>query len=308
MDWPQLIILSIVQGITEFLPISSSAHLILVPLLTDWPDQGVVFDIALHLGTLGAVMSYFWKDTGKLAVGGFQTFTFKWQKPEARLFFLLCLSTIPLILFALLVADFIASNARQFVVLGITSIFFGLLLWAADRWSHKKWLANSQIVGFLADFWPVWFFPKLYRKLAEYLMWQAKKEMRGKALEEKLTVPHALFFGLFQALALIPGTSRSGICMTAGRLMGFTRQESSHYALLMAIPVILLLGVKSMMGGLPTGLQWADHLPTFLWGMLLAFTTAWVAIFALMRWVNRIGFLPFVLYRVGLGLFLLVLA
>ena len=263
MDILQVITLSIVQGITEFLPISSSAHLVLVPYFTQWSDQGILFDLGVHVGTLFAVMLYFKREVAALCRGAWLALTGQRQQPEARLFMLLTLSTLPLLVTAFFIKEWLAVVGRYVEVIAFTSIFYGLLLYWAD-----KRVQNCA-----------------FKKIPDL----QKKE--------------AFIFGLFQALALIPGTSRSGICMTAGRLMGYSRTESSRFAMLMSIPVILMLGFYALCVHQPS-----HHVGTVegLWlGMFLAFVTAFLAIKALMTWVERVGFAPFVIYRVLLGVVIL---
>lgn len=263
----QSFILGLVQGITEFLPISSSAHLIVVPKFVDWPDQGLLFDISVHVGTLAAVMLYFHKEVLQLFKGLGNVLCRRFETVEAKLFLMLLLSTIPLILIAPFIKGLIENYARSFMVIGFTSIFFGLLLWWAD-----------------------------------------KKEQGAFTSLEKLTSKSAIFFGLFQALAMVPGTSRSGICMTAGRMLGFDRETASRYAMLMAMPVIFLIGANALVSDFDGGLNLQENLNEILVGVSVSFVSALLAIHGLMKFVNRIGFMPFVVYRIVLGAVLLFLA
>ena len=264
MTTEQIVLLAIIQGITEFLPISSSAHLVLVPLLSDLPDQGLVFDVALHLGTLAAVMLYFRKQTGMLFTGALGVFKGRFGKDDTQLFGLLVMATIPVAVVGFFFADYIAQSARSFKVIGVTSIIFGVLLWLSDlmpRWHHGL---------------------------------------------KTLGTGHALVFGLFQALAVIPGTSRSGITMTAGRFMGFKRRDAAAFSMLMAIPVLVLSGGYSIASGFGEAINWQTALPHLLFGAGIAFITAFLAIAALMNIISRLGFGVFAFYRVALGVALLV--
>lgn len=301
MDFLQVFLLSVLQGVTEFLPISSSAHLVLVPLITGWQDQGVAFDVALHVGTLAAVMAYFWKDVATLCRGKVDVFTFSFKTEDAQLVLNLFISTIPIIIFALLLKDFVAEGARSFVVLGATSVIFGVLLYVADHHPLKP----SWVLGVLANVWPTFLWPTGYRTVTKNLMLAARAEVRGKEKENLSEIKwfSALFFGVFQAFAIIPGTSRSGACMTAGRFLGFSRKAASHYALLMSIPTIFIAGVLTLGTGLTTegGLNWAENREAFVWGICLSFSVAFFTIHFLMKWINKIGFLPFVIYRLALG-------
>jgi undecaprenyl-diphosphatase len=309
MDFLQTVVLALVQGVTEFLPISSSGHLVLVPLLTPWADQGILFDIALHVGTLFAVMGYFWRESFQLLGGTGRLFCGQVSHPQTQLVLKLALATVPIVIFALLVEGFVAAGARSFLVLGITSIVFGLLLGWADMKAGS--LGPRQLGAFLAIWWPRWLAPKLYRKVAESLLEAARKA--GPRPQEKTSLAElgfwqALVFGLFQALAVIPGTSRSGVCMTAGRLLGFSRAGASRVALVMAIPTIALAGLYSLVSTVETGLNWQEDAPTFALGVGLSFISALAVIHILIKLVNKISFWPFVIYRLALGSMLLMLA
>ena len=262
MELSQVIWLAVIQGITEFLPISSSAHLIFLPQLMGWADQGVVFDLAVHLGTLIAVMVYFRRDVAQLATGGLHLAALRWHTAPAQQAMRLAVATVPLILVAALLKDIINTNLRAVQVIAISSIGFGLLLWWTDR-----------------------------------------DKPHCKKQNDAATMPwrDVLVFGVFQALALVPGTSRSGICMTAGRFLGYSRTFSSRFSMHMAIPVILLLAVASMLDVQTAPLNWQTAMPTLLTATFIAALTAFAAIHMLMRLVERIGFLPFVVYRVFLG-------
>ncbi len=266
MTTEQILILAIIQGITEFLPVSSSAHLVLVPLLTDFPDQGVVFDVALHTGTLLAVMLYFHKAVASMTKGGVDVLTGRMTTDNAKLFGLLVMATIPVAIAGYFLKDFVAGGARSFTVIGITSIVFGVLLWVSDL------------------------FPRYQHNLKQ-VSWL-----------------HALFFGLFQMLAIIPGTSRSGITMTAGRFLGFKRKDAAEFSMLMAIPVLVMTGVYTTMNSLGADINWQTAGHEMLLGLGISFASAFVAISLLMRLVGKLGFGPFVFYRIMLGSALLVLA
>lgn len=267
MTLEQILILAIVQGITEFLPISSSAHLVLVPLLSGWQDQGVVFDVALHVGTLFAVMLYFYKRTLQMTKGGVHVLTGRFSTNEAKLFGLLLLATIPVLISGYFLKDFVADGARSFKVLGITSIVFGVLLWVSDL------------------------FPRYQHGGLKQITWL-----------------HAMFFGVMQALAIIPGTSRSGVTMTAGRFMGFSRRHAAEFSMLMAIPVLIITGLYTAYDSMGTAVNWQSAAHEMMLGVGLSFVSALFAIWFLMKLINSIGFGPFVFYRIMLGTALLVLA
>ncbi len=261
MEPLHLVVLALIQGVTEFLPISSSAHLILVPAFTGWADQGLTFDIAVHVGTLIAVVGYFRGEVMRLLAGGLAPAVGRPLGADGRMGWLIVLATIPVGLAGLAFKDSVEGILRGPHVIAWASIGFGLLLWLADRW------------------WP-----------AEHA--EATLRWRG-----------ALTIGVFQALALIPGTSRSGITMTAGRFLGLDRAAAARFAFLLSIPVILLSG------GLRAGeLIARDGEPA--WGMLLIATalaavSAWACIALFLHYIARIGMTPFVIYRVALGCLLL---
>jgi undecaprenyl-diphosphatase len=255
-----LAVLAVVQGITEFLPISSSGHLILVPHLTGWDDQGLVIDVAVHVGTLGAVMAYFWRDMLAMTLGAGQLVTGRVTE-RARLALYVVLATVPVVIAYLLFKDVIENGLRDPAVIAWATIGFGIALWLADRFG-----------GHL-------------RKLGA------------------LTLPHALVVGLAQALALVPGTSRSGITMTAARMLGYERTDAARFSMLLSIPTIIAAGVAKTPDLIAAGdLVLRDA----ALAVLLSFVAALIAIAALMRWLRTAGFTPFVVYRLLLGIGLLV--
>jgi undecaprenyl-diphosphatase len=266
-----LFVLAIVQGITEFLPISSSGHLILVPALTGWPDQGLAMDGAVHVGTLVAVLLYFREDTKGLflaalgAVGIAPARRAVADTIYAKLFWALVIATIPAVIFGFAVKiSGLADLMRGAAVIATTSIVFGLLLWVAD-----------------------------------------KKGATEKALD-RMAVKPALIIGFAQVLSLIPGTSRAGITMTAARYLGFGRQEAARFSMLLSIPTIIgagvLLGKDVAESGDPV--IWIDAAI----GAGLSCLAALAAIHFLMKWLERANMTIFVVYRVllGIGLFALI--
>jgi undecaprenyl-diphosphatase len=257
MDFLQAIVLALVQGLTEILPISSSGHLVLVPYFLGWPDQGLAFDVALHVGTLFAVVAYFRREVAQMLVAWGGSLTGKALDRDSRLAWLLVLATVPAALAGLLFNDFIEANLRSPKVIVCTLIGFGLLLGWADWWN------------------------------------------RGQRGEYELGWRAALLIGCAQALALVPGTSRSGVTMTAGRLLGLSRTGAARFSFLMSIPVIGLAGTYKL-------LQLATGDATVPWammgaGMVVAFGSTLASIHLLMALVQRFGFLPFVVYRLLLG-------
>lgn len=264
MLFVQIVTLALVQGFTEFLPISSSGHLILVPIFADWPDQGLAMDVAVHVGALGAVLIYFWRDVWAMAVGlGRQL---KGQRdPGARLFWQVVLGTIPVVIAGYLLKTMAATDAlRSLAVIGWAMIIGGIALWIADRYC-----------------------------------------MRVKTVAH-LPYGEAMVIGISQILALIPGTSRSGITMTAARALGYERAEGARFSLLLSIPTILaagiLLGLEVYQSG-NTALTEAA-----LVAAALSFVSALIAIALMMAWLKRASFTPFVIYRLILGVVLLAVA
>jgi undecaprenyl-diphosphatase len=263
MELYQAVWLAVIQGLTEFLPISSSAHLILPSEVWGWSDQGLAFDVAVHVGSLIAVISYFHQDIKALVVGWFSSLpSGQPSTPESRLAWLIILATIPAGLVGLAAADFIEQNLRSMAVIATTTILFGLLLgWADSRF-------------------------------------------RGTKTIDQLTWRSALFVGLAQALSLIPGTSRSGITMTAALALGFDRISAARFSFLMAIPVIALSGgYKGLELVGQASVDWTE----IVIGILLAGITAYICIHSFLRFVERVGMMPFVIYRLLLGAGLLYL-
>lgn len=270
MTYLQAAVLALVQGVTEFLPISSSAHLILVPYLADWPDQGLAFDIATNTGSLVAVILYFRRDLAEILEAGFASLPElldgdarrRWS-PDKRLAWAVVLGTVPVAVAGLLAADWIENDLRSPVVIAATSIVFGLLLWWADR-------AGS----------------------------------RSRDLD-RLGVWDTVVVGLSQALALVPGTSRSGVTMTAGMARGLDREAAARFSFLLAVPVGILVAlhdlVKIVGGEVP-----ADDLGPMFLGFVLAGVSAYGVIGWLLAWLKRQSMTVFVVYRVVLGLVLLL--
>jgi undecaprenyl-diphosphatase len=257
-----LIILGLIQGLTEFLPVSSSAHLILLPALVGWDDQGIVYDIAVHAGSLGAVVLYFRKDIQDLLRGWLATLG--WHDSEKNyLLWYLALATIPVGLAGLLLHDFVATSLRNPQVIAIASIVFGLILWWAD-------------------------------KFGQHTRTQAGINWRD-----------ALIIGFAQALAIIPGTSRSGITITAGLMLGMDRHSASRFSFLLAIPVIILATgyetYKLSSGQLD--IDWISLITV----TVVAFVSAFLAIHYFLKLLDRTGMLPYVIYRVILGVVLLAI-
>ncbi|WP_370963283.1 undecaprenyl-diphosphate phosphatase [Amycolatopsis sp. cg9] len=265
MGWFEALVLGLVQGLTEFLPISSSAHLRIVAALAGWDDPGAAFTAVTQIGTELAVIIYFGPKIGKILRAWFFSLSkAEWrQDPDARLGWLIIVGSLPIVVLGLLLQDQIDSAFRDLRITATVLIVFGLILLLADRIGKQE------------------------RTL------------------DHLTVPHGLGFGFAQALALIPGVSRSGGTTSAGLLLGYTRAEAAEYSFLLALPAVFGSGVYKLKdigsGGVPA--QWG---PTIL-ATLVAFGVGYVVIAWLMAYIKKRSFVPFVVYRLVLGVLLFVL-
>ena len=264
MDITQTITLALIQGLTEFLPISSSAHLVILPKILDWPDQGLAFDVVLHFATLCAIIFYYRTTLVVISKDFFSSIVNRRLEGEAMLAWAILLGTIPVGLTGILFEDYIESNFRSYHVVAFATIFFGILLGFSD-WIQKT-------IGRSRDF------------------------IRGSDI---------LIIGCFQALALIPGVSRSGITITAALFIGLSRALSIKYAFLLSIPVITLATLLKTFE-LSTMVSQVDWI-LILMGFIIAFIAAYTTIVFFIRLVERIGFMPFVIYRILLGALLFLL-
>jgi len=265
VGWFEALVLGLVQGLTEFLPISSSAHLRIVAALAGWDDPGAAFTAVTQIGTELAVIIYFGPKIGKiLRAWFFSLYKAEWRHdPDARLGWLIIVGSLPIVVLGLLLQDQIDSAFRDLRITATVLIVFGLILLYADRTGKQE------------------------RTL------------------DQLTVPHGLGFGFAQALALIPGVSRSGGTTSAGLLLGYTRAEAAEYSFLLALPAVFGSGVYKLKdigsGGVPA--QWG---PTIL-ATLVAFGVGYAVIAWLMAYIKKRSFVPFVIYRLILGVLLFVL-
>lgn len=258
-----LILVAVIQGVTEFLPISSSGHLILLPALTGMPDQGQAIDVAVHIGTLGAVMLYFRRDVAEVLAGLPRLLSGRADTPGARLALLLAIATVPVVIVGLLLKlTGLDDQMRSVIVIGWTMLLFGLLLFWADR------------VG-----------------------------ASGRT-DVHWSLPDAIKLGLWQAVALIPGTSRSGICITGARFLGYDRHGAAKLAMLMSIPTILASGVVA--GAEVAATTDAALARDMALAAALAFVAALGALALMMRLLQSVSFTPYVIYRVVLGVGLLI--
>ena len=257
MDLLHVIVLALLQGLTEFLPISSSAHLILPSKMVGWPDQGLAFDVATHVGTLAAVMLYFRRDIVSILQGWFATGFSSSPNQDGRLGWYIIVATLPAGVCGILLDDWIEANLRSSLVIAITTLTFGVLLLVAD-------LGGKQA-----------------KTLAHLTIWTA------------------LLIGLFQALALVPGTSRSGITITAALLLGFQRESAARYSFLLSIPLILAAGSLKTLELIYQAV--VPDWQAIVLGTLVSAISAYICIYYFLALINKIGMLPFVLYRLILG-------
>ncbi len=261
MDFIQLVVLALVQGLTEFLPVSSSAHLILAPVLLGWEDQGLIFDLAVHLGSLLAVVWYFREELQRMTRSWLLSFTGKHDN-DSKLAWAVILGTIPAGIFGLLFKDVIETQLRSPLVIAASTAVFGLLLLWADR---------------------------------------AGKQQRD---EYSISFKDALFIGIGQAFALIPGTSRSGATMTAGLFLGLNREAAARFSFLLSIPIIVLASLFLTLD-VANGEAAVDWLGLAT-AVVLSAISAYACIAAFLKIISKMGMLPFVIYRLILAAFLVV--
>jgi undecaprenyl-diphosphatase len=251
----QALVLGLVQGLGEFLPISSSAHLVLTPWVFGWPDPGLAFDVALHVGTLAAVLWYFRVEWVSLTQSGFALLrTRRADTEEKQRVLFIIIATIPAAIAGVLLEDYAESAFRSPTLIALTLIVMGIVLWAADRYAPRD---------------------------------RPLRQMRAR---------DAILIGLAQIFALIPGVSRSGSTMTAGRALRFDRQSAAVFSFLMSMPITAAAAVLKA----PTLLRGEDR-ATLLVGIVAAGVSGWLAIAVLLRYVTRHSYGVFALYRLVLG-------
>jgi undecaprenyl-diphosphatase len=253
----QVIALAIVQGLTEFLPISSSGHLVLVPSAFGWSDQGMAFDVAMHFGSLTAVLIYFRSDILGLLRGSTQLLTGRLSTFESQLALAIGLATIPAAVVGLMLGDWIGENLRSPSVIAATLAGYAVLMLLVDRFAKKERILTT------------------------------------------LKIRDAVLIGFAQALALVPGTSRSGITITAALALGFERKDAARFSFLLAVPVILLATAYELfiLSGSDTTVAWGQ----LAFGAVISAFVAYLSIEFFMRFVNRVGLLPFAIYRIALA-------
>jgi len=265
MENVQILLLALVQGITEFLPISSSAHLILAPKLFGFRDQGLAFDVAVHLGSLIAVIGYFRAELLLICRDLLRSLGPTGKATDnSHMGWMMILSTMPIMILGLALKSFVEEHMRTALMIAVPTIIFALLLYWYDIKGRKQRHESS-------------------------IVWK-----------------DALVIGLFQALAIFPGTSRSGITITAGLMLGLSREAASRFSFLLAVPTILMSGTlvtyDLLISAAP--IVWNELIA----GVALSFVAAYLCIHLFLRFIERCGMLPFVVYRLILGVILFVVA
>jgi undecaprenyl-diphosphatase len=262
MDLLQIVVLAVIQGITEFLPISSSGHLVLVPYFTSWPDQGLDFDLAVHIGTLTAIVAYFRRTLGAMARDWLRSLAQRREVGESRLAWAVLFGTIPAGLVGLFFRHDIETTLRSPWVVACTTIGYAVVLWIADR--H-----------------------------------------RGERQERSIGWLDVVVIGCAQALALVPGTSRSGVTMSAALFRGLSREAAARFSFLLAVPVMTAAGLAEIPSYVDSTVP--VDMRAIALGLVISAVTGFVCIHYLLKWLTRFGMLPFVLYRLALGALLLTL-
>ncbi len=250
-------LLAFIQGATEFLPISSSAHLVILPHFFGWRDQGLAFDIAVHVGTLTASLTYFRDDIRKILVAWLRSFSRRENSREAKTGWFIVIASVPVAVAGVLFHGFVENELRSPFVIGSATVIFALLLWYADRFR------------------------------------------RGGRTLDSMNWKDAMLIGMGQAVALIPGTSRSGITITVGLLLGLSRKESAKFAFLLAIPAITMAGGWQLLV-LAASDSVTDWL-LFAYSVVISAVVAYLCIHYFLQFIERVGMMPFVLYRLVLG-------
>lgn len=276
MPITHIVVLALIQGITEFLPVSSSAHLIFPSQLLGWEDQGIAFDVAVHLGTLLAVVIYYISDLYQITIHTIKSMITRKQTPQSRVGWFIVIGTIPAAVAGLLLEEFVSTAGRSIHIIAYTTIGFGLLLGLASYVNRK-------------------------------MNWHTKANLHNNRPDSlrKLNLAQTLVIGFSQALALIPGTSRSGITMTAGLFLGMRPEAAARFSFLLSIPIILasalLEGIKLVTSDVPGVANPVEMLV----GGIIAFITALIVIALFMRFISKSGMAVFVIYRILLGFGLL---
>jgi undecaprenyl-diphosphatase len=251
-----LIILSLIQGLTEFLPVSSSGHLIIVPNILSWRDQGLIIDVAVHAGSLLAVVIYLWRDLWSMTAALIDFRNLR-ENPNLKLAQIIIIASLPVMAAGFMVSLFVDDFARNLEIIGWATLGFGILLGLSDK------------IGMTLN------------------------ELKHMEFSDGILI------GISQALALIPGASRSGLTITMARFLGYNRSAAARFSLLLAIPAIL--GASSLKGIELAQTQNAILSIDVAIVIMISFVAAFASISVMMNWLNKAGFMPFVIYRVVLG-------
>ncbi|NEB09285.1 undecaprenyl-diphosphate phosphatase [Streptomyces coelicoflavus] len=276
MSWFESLVLGLVQGLTEFLPVSSSAHLRLTAAFSGWHDPGAAFTAITQIGTEAAVLIYFRKDIGRIISAWTRSLTDKSMRhdPDARMGWLVIVGSIPIGVLGLTLKDQIEGPFRDLRITATMLIVVGVIIGVADRMAARD------------------------EKGGRHRAPQQRKEL------ENLGVRDGLIYGLCQAAALIPGVSRSGATISGGLFMGYRREAAARYSFLLAIPAVLASGVFELKDAMES-----DHVswgPT-LFATVIAFATGYVVIAWFMKFISTKSFMPFVWYRIALGIVIIAL-
>ena len=275
MPITHIVVLALLQGLTEFLPVSSSAHLIFPSQLLGWEDQGLAFDVAVHLGTLLAVIIYYMSDLVQIGTHTIESAIKRKQTPLSRIGWFIIIATIPAAAAGLLLEPYIATVARSIHVIAYTTIGFGILLGIASYINRKiNWSTIVNIQGRRSD------------------------SLRG------MTIHQAIIIGFAQALALVPGTSRSGITLTAGLFLGMRPEAAARFSFLLSIPIILASALLEGIKLINNETIGANPIEMLIGGVI-SFVTSIIVISLFMRYISKSGMAVFVVYRVLLGVALL---
>ena len=260
MPLTHLIILSLIQGLTEFLPVSSSGHLIIVPNILSWRDQGLIIDVAVHAGSLLAVVIYLWRDLWSMTAALIDFRNLR-ENPNLKLAQIIIIASLPVMAAGFMVSLFVGDFARNLEIIGWATLGFGILLGLSDK------------IGMTLN------------------------ELKHMEFSDGILI------GISQALALIPGASRSGLTITMARFLGYNRSAAARFSLLLAIPAIL--GASSLKGIELAQTQNAILSIDVAIVIMISFVAAFASISVMMNWLNKAGFMPFVIYRIILGISLL---
>ena len=265
MTFRQAIVLGIVQGLSEFLPISSSAHLILVPWMMGWPDQGLTFDIILHAATLFAILSFFWRDYFGIVLESLQPSRkpSTTRPPGQTMLLILFLGTVPASILGVMIQNIVATHLRNPGIISFTLIILALFLWLAER-----------------------------------------RATLSKRLD-RISLIDALYVGMAQALALIPGISRSGITITAGLFRGMTRESAARFSFLLSAPIVLGASLSKLQEMLQLGIPRGEVF-NLLIGFLTAFVVGYITIKYFIRFLQKKTLYLFIYYRILLGIAILI--